>query len=313
MGCPNAVGGQPFFCSAGRGVPYLQVPGGKPEVLDGPGRAHLLLEVKALRVADRGRIMIGFCIKKWFFDFWDNMIKIVLINFGYVLLLGLAVYLPYLFSFSTFLMLVSAAVALTLFNIYTGAASRFMREVADYETPGFKDFFLYVKEMLKASLLLSVIVGMELFLILVGIPYYIAVGGVIGLVIVSLIFWASVIWWLAWQYYFPARTRLDTNLRKVVKKMFILLLDNTGFTLFMAFFSLVIIVLSAITALLLPGLASVLLLHQVGLRLRLYKYDYLEEHPEANNSSIPWDALLLEDRERVGHRTVKGMIFPWKE
>jgi hypothetical protein len=28
---------------------------------------------------------------------------------------------------------------------------------------------------------------------------------------------------------------------------------------------------------------------------------------------VPWDALLAEDREQVGVRTLRGMIFPWKE
>jgi hypothetical protein len=44
----------------------------------------------------------------------------------------------------------------------------------------------------------------------------------------------------------------------------------------------------------------------------MYKYDYLEKNP-GDRRRIPWDALLVEDRERVGKRTLKGMIFPWKE
>jgi hypothetical protein len=43
------------------------------------------------------------------------------------------------------------------------------------------------------------------------------------------------------------------------------------------------------------------------------KYDYLEENPRADRKHIPWETLLREERERVGKRTLKGMIFPWKE
>ena len=81
--------------------------------------------------------------------------------------------------------------------------------------------------------------------------------------------------------------------------------------------------------LLLPGPASAVLLLTVAFKLRMYKYDFLEEQraassrePEAGYKPprgrrlrvrVPWDALLAEDREQVGVRTVRGMIFPWKE
>ena len=69
----------------------------------------------------------------------------------------------------------------------------------------------------------------------------------------------------------------------------------------------------------------------------MYKYDFLEERQQASADQtsadqegtdegqveqaggkrrrvrIPWDALLAEDREQVGVRTLRGMIFPWKE
>ena len=94
--------------------------------------------------------------------------------------------------------------------------------------------------------------------------------------------------------------------------MFLILLDNPLFTLSLMLTSLLISLLSVLTALLLPGIATVLLLTNAGLKLRLYKYDYLDQHPESRKH-IPWDMLLNEDRERVGKRTLKGMIFPWKE
>jgi len=94
--------------------------------------------------------------------------------------------------------------------------------------------------------------------------------------------------------------------------MFLLLLDNPLFTVGLLIGSLVVFVLSAFTAFLLPGLATILLWWNVALKLRLYKYDHLEKHPD-DRRHIPWDGLLAEDRDRVGKRTLKGMIFPWKE
>ena len=77
--------------------------------------------------------------------------------------------------------------------------------------------------------------------------------------------------------------------------------------------ALAIVAASVFTGGILPGLGAVLVWHNVALKLRLYKYDHLEQQPESNRKQIPWDALLVDDRDRVGKRTLRGMIFPWKE
>jgi hypothetical protein len=48
-----------------------------------------------------------------------------------------------------------------------------------------------------------------------------------------------------------------------------------------------------------------------ALRIRLLKYDWLEENP--GRRKIPWDILLEDEREKTGSRTIKGLIFPWKD
>jgi len=45
----------------------------------------------------------------------------------------------------------------------------------------------------------------------------------------------------------------------------------------------------------------------------MYKYDYLEAEADADRKHIPWDELLYEERESVGNRSLKNMIFPWKD
>ncbi len=46
----------------------------------------------------------------------------------------------------------------------------------------------------------------------------------------------------------------------------------------------------------------------------IMKYKYIEENHITNaRTKIPWEALLLEENESIGRRTLKGMIFPWKE
>jgi len=137
-----------------------------------------------------------------------------------------------------------------------------------------------------------------------------AVLGMMGQII---LLWVTVGWVLAAQFFFPIQSRLERTPRKMIRKMLLLFFDNTGLMLVLAVGALGIVAVSLFTGGILPGLGAVLVWHNVALKLRLYKYDYLEEHPDADRKKIPWDALLVDDRDRVGKRTLRGMIFPWKE
>ena len=68
---------------------------------------------------------------------------------------------------------------------------------------------------------------------------------------------------------------------------------------------------------LLPSVSGITLAQVNTLRLRLYKYDYYEAHPELKTPKekryIPWDELLQNDKETLGPRSFKSLIFPWKE
>jgi hypothetical protein len=70
-------------------------------------------------------------------------------------------------------------------------------------------------------------------------------------------------------------------------------------------------------AFLLPGPAGLLLFLDEALRLRLLKYDWLEANPDTTGSKkrrqIPWDAILIEEREKTGDRSFRSFIFPWKD
>ena len=154
---------------------------------------------------------------------------------------------------------------------------------------------------------------MQFFVSSVAFQTYGAMGNMLGVAAIVFLFWAVVIWVLSSQFYFGVRARLDTKIRKLIRKSFILFFDNTILAIVLAFGAIIVSGVSVFTAFLFPGLTGLLVWYQVAMKLRLYKYDYLEENPDANRKKIPWEALLLEDKERVGKRTLRGMIFPWKE
>lgn len=256
--------------------------------------------------------MFGFLLKKSFFDMYDNLIAVALLNVGFILVLAFCFYLPWALRAVPVLPFVVLVAGFVLLFVYTGAVSGITREISDYQRPDLGMFASHLRSSLPSSLLLAALNLVLLFLFRTAIPFYGSMDMLIGQIASSLLVWFLIIWILAFQYAFPIQSRLDRSIKKILKKMFLLLLDNPLFTLGLMLTSVLIFLVSILTALLLPGIASVLLLSNAGLKLRMYKYDFLEQHPESRKR-IPWDALLSEDRERVGKRTLKGMIFPWKE
>jgi hypothetical protein len=257
--------------------------------------------------------MFSFLLKKAFFDMWDNLFRILIMNLGYIALCAILFLLAPLFSSVPVLFFAVIAVGLALLAVYTGAVSKMCSEIADYRQPGFSDFFRFVRETFPASLLLALLFGVYAFVVSVAFQFYGGMKSLVGPLAVAVLFWVTIAWVFASQYFFPIQSRLDRKFRKIFRKTFLVFFDNPGFSIGLLLCALLVLIVSVFTALLLPGLATIMLWWNIAFKLRLYKYDWLEQNPGAKRGQIPWDALLVEDRERVGKRTLKGMIFPWKE
>jgi uncharacterized membrane protein YesL len=257
--------------------------------------------------------MFGFLIKKTFFDMWDNMFRVILMNIGFMAIMAIFILLLPLVAEVAVLPWVVLILGIAILAVYMGAVSRMASEIADYKQPGFADFWQFVKESFPTSLLFALVLCVYVIVIRVAFGFYGGMQSLFGPIAVSILFWVTVIMILAGQYYFPIQSRLDRKFRKIVKKSFLILLDNPAFTIGIFLCALLTSVISLFIAFIIPGFTTVFLLWNTGFKLRLYKYDYLEKNPQANRRRIPWDALLVDDRERVGKRTLKGMIFPWKQ
>jgi uncharacterized membrane protein YesL len=263
--------------------------------------------------------MFGFLVKKAFFDLWDNLFRIILMNLGYIAVVGLAILVPYGVSYLGFLpdpvqIVLAILIPAALVAVYSGAASHMCRAVSDYQEPGFRDFVGFLRETWVPSLLFALVNAAILFFLTVAMPFYLNMPARwIGAIAFAFLFWVAVIWAFSIQYFFPLQSRVNTDFRKNMRKIFLLFFDNTMFSIGLAIGFVAIVILSGFTAFMLPGIAAALLWHNEGLKLRMYKYDWLEANPGADRKKVPWDALLVEDKERVGKRTLRGMIFPWKE
>jgi hypothetical protein len=163
------------------------------------------------------------------------------------------------------------------------------------------------------GLVLGGLVFLGYVLCTVVIPFYLQLRNIMGLLLAAVIFWTVVVSGLAFQFFFAVRSRLDTSLPKIIKKCYLIFFDNPMFCIFTLFGNIVNLVLSVFLVFLFPGPAGVLLFIDEALRLRLLKYDWLEANPGANRKQIPWDALLIDEREKTGTRSLKSFIFPWKD
>jgi hypothetical protein len=257
--------------------------------------------------------MIGFLIKKNFFDLWDNLFKVALINLGFIASVAIPVFIPTLLVSVPVLGMIVMLLGILWCLVYLSAASLSLKTISDYSSFGFHDFFANLKLALPGGLTLGVLALLGYLLSFIIIPFYLGMKSMVGLLLAAVIFWTLVVALLSFQFFFAVRARLDTKLSKIIKKCFIFFFDNPGFCVFSFLNNLVLLVLSFFLALLFPGPAGILLFLDEAMRLRLLKYDWLEANPDANRRKVPWDALLIEEREKTGTRSLKSFIFPWKD
>lgn len=261
--------------------------------------------------------MIGFFIKKNFFDGWDNLLSLVFPN---LLIFALVVGGYFVADVTLNLSLLLSMLVLGIFwcgtSIAIFAFGSCAAEIANFKSVTFKDWLRNFPSVWKDGLIFGLITGVLTTLGAITIPFYLQMEGMVGLFLAALVFWFLLVCVLAFQWVLPIQSIMNNDLKKSIKKSFIIFFDNPGFSLFMFLYTIFLVVLSIALFMIAPSFCGIVLAHTNGLRLRLYKYDWLETHPDASPAEkkhIPWKELVAEDRDNVGPRTLKNFIFPWKE
>jgi hypothetical protein len=260
--------------------------------------------------------MLGFLIRKTFYDSWDNMICLFLVNMGFIASLAIPVLIPRIIPIAPVSIILFIAGILWCF-VYLAAIALSVKAISDYGSFGFAEFFTNLKAGWPTGILMGIICAVLLAMAFFVIPFYMDMKSIIGFFLGAAIFWVAVLIVFSFQFLPAIRTRLDTRPLKIIKKSFIIFFDNTGFSVFTLLYAMVMMVLSLVFVLLIPGPAGILLFLDEALRLRLLKYDWLEANPPTPDSPkrrhIPWDAILIEEREKTGTRSLRNFIFPWKD
>ena len=262
--------------------------------------------------------MFGFIIKKNFFDGWDNLLSVVMCNVVFLFAgIGL-VFLNALASKFALLTLFTFIFSFIVISILTFAYSDTAAHIANFDGIRHLDFFKAIPGVLKDASLFGFMNAIVVLISSFSIRYYfIEMQSLAGVALGAAILWIVIFYFLAIQWFIPIRSLMHNDFKKCLKKSFIIFFDNTGFTLAIAFYNLIQLAISVVCIGFFPSMTGILIGNTNALRILLYKYDYLEEHPELKTKKerrqIPWEDLIFDDRQMMGKRTIRGMLFPWKD
>ena len=272
--------------------------------------------------------MYGFLFKKNFCDGWDNLFSVVVVNVLFLLsMVGIVILSSFVTNHLsedatdlTFYLIQSAILLLGIFIIcvFAMAYGELSVKIANFEGIHFYDFFKKIPGVLLDSALLAIFIMLFIFISAYCLNFYILQQqSLISLFVGALIFWIDILIILSLQWFVPIRCTFHNKFFKCLKKCFIIFMDNTGFSIIMGIYHLLLIVISILPIGFFPSIAGIAISKQNAFRLRMYKYDYLEEHPELKTPrerrQIPWEELIYEDREALGPRKLRSFIFPWKD
>jgi len=264
--------------------------------------------------------MYGFLLKKSFCDGWDNLLSVIVTNVILLFTLLGSLYLAALSAKleNTLILVAIFVVACVLISILTFAFGDCAAEIANFNGIGFADYFKAIPGVLKDGSLFGLLVAVVTILSGFAFDYYfIQMQSLVGVFLGSLILWLDVFLMLSLQWFLPIRSLMHNDFKKCLKKCFIIFFDNTGFTILVGLHTLLSLAFTVLFIGFLPGFSGILIHNTNALRLRLYKYDYLEEHPELqtkkDRKNIPWEELIYDDRETLGPRKFRSFLFPWKD
>ena len=271
--------------------------------------------------------MIRLFLRKTFYDIWDCFLYSLAFNFA-VTMLGGAGALAMGHLSSTLAQVAAGAAFFLAGGALLTAFSLLYGQVSDYRSFSFKDTIAALKESLPTGLRLSALLFLLLLLAAFSVPFYFSMMTLPGILLGCLLLWLILVCLAALQWFLPVYYRLNKGFRACLRKSFILFFDNAGFSLFLLAFSLLLLAVSLVLGFLFPGWTAVLIAQQGALRLRMFKYDWMEEEekkaaeagedvavglrPRGRKPRVPWDELLADEDENVGHRTLKSFFMPWK-
>lgn len=244
--------------------------------------------------------MIRFHLKKAFFDGWDHVLPLMIINLLYLVIPGCLVLVYIDEPVNTPLGITAMMVALLLTVIYYTGVCGITFQWSKYNRTWSKDFFEAIKAKFLHALVLFVLLAVILA-VLLYVPYVLSLGNVVYMGLAMLVFWIFFFVILALQFYMPLAFYIKADSPvKTLKKSFILLADNIGFSAWVFVKTLADIAISVVSVTLVPGLCGISLSHMDGLRLVLIRYNYTENNPGVSRRNLDWKVVFSSESKELG-------------
>lgn len=261
--------------------------------------------------------MFKFLMKKNFMDGLDNMFLIIVSNIvliaftvgGYFavssLIGNLSIAIP---VFALFVMLIFV-------SIFTIAES--FQKIACFKTFEIKEIISDLSKSWKIGIQFGLTIAILFLLAFIAFPFYAQNKSIIGMALLMFLIWIFIILILSLQWFVPLQVNMHGGYKKTLKKCFLFFFDNPLFSFGFFIYSLVLFLLSVFLVFLAPTFSGVVLAQCNAVKLRMYKYDWMEENQEEIEKAkrrvhIPWAELIAEDKEQLGNRSFLDLIFPWR-
>jgi hypothetical protein len=257
--------------------------------------------------------LVGFVVRKTFYDLWDNFLRIALTNLGAIVLAFGAFQLVAIAPGDGSTLAALAVFALVLVLYMTGVAKS-VASISDYSLYGFRQFWKNLVSSLPVGFLCWTLLAVGILTTNLVIPFYLRRGNLVGFAVAVVLFYVMVLMLLVLLFCPAGMQRLEGGVGKRLQRTLAFVIDNLGFCFLVPIVAVVMLGLSVLLGFLWPGPAGVMLFMDEAMRLRLLKYDWLMANPSSEKRCrVPWRQLLEEEREMTGTRTWRNFIFPWKD
>ena len=215
--------------------------------------------------------MYLFFIKKNFYDGWDNMLTLIVVNI--VIMAASLGLLSLIYALHRSTPLVIALIILfgIVMSILALAAGEIASSAANFGSAHIADFFRAIPSCIADGIRFGLILAVVGAASYVCIPFYFVQKTLPAMFIGSMFVWLVIFTLLSLQWFVAIRSLLHNNFRKCIKKCFLIFFDNIWFSLFMAAYTFFLTALSVFLLGLLPSLSGIAMAQVNALRVRFYK------------------------------------------
>lgn len=252
--------------------------------------------------SEDGKILKFLLRKTWILTL-DYIGTVLLINLSFTLMCVLLMIAARGLAASYVGMAIIFCAGTWILTWYLRAVHLFLRRLVSFEAGGFRVFLNCLKKALRHNGASGLFFFLYTLILLVGLPFYLATGSIGGYVAAAAMFWVYVAGFPVVLMLIPLQTDGGgkyTGLVPAVKKSFRLLFLKPKVMVILSCNAAALVLISVLTAFLLPGMASaVMFTLSTGLLLS-EDGDKIPDH-------------IAREKERMGKRSLKGFLLPWKE